>query len=159
LELLGFLMERYDHVSYERICSGMGIPNIYAFFKEARGMEEPAWLAKALEGSSDPTPVIVNAALDDERSCELCRATLDTFVTVLGAEAGNLGLKVLATGGVYLGGGIPPRILSALEEGSFMDAFLAKGRLSHVLAPVPVYVVLNPKSALLGAAHFGLDMS
>jgi glucokinase len=102
--------------------------------------------------------VIANAALDDERPCELCVATLDTFVSILAAEAGNLALDVLATGGVYLGGGIPPRILPALEGGRFMESFTRKGRMSRLMARVPVHVVLNPQVALLGVACHGLEL-
>lgn len=158
IKLLRYLHDRFDHVSYERICSGMGLPNIYRFFKDTGAYEEPDWLAERLALASDPTPVIVTAAFDEERPCPLCQATLEMFVAILGAEAGNLALKVLSTGGVYLAGGIPPRILPALEKESFMDAFLRKGRLSHLLAPMPVRVVLNSRAALLGAVHYGLEM-
>lgn len=159
IRLLRYLHDHYDHVSYERICSGMGLPNIYRFFKETERYEEPAWLADLLANAADPTPVIVTAAFDETRPCQLCQATLEMFVSILGAEAGNLALKVLSTGGVYLAGGIPPRILPLLERGAFMTAFLRKGRLSHLLAPMPVNVVLNAKAALLGAMHFGLEMT
>ena len=158
IKLLRYLHDRFDHVSYERICSGMGLPNIYRFFKDTDAYEEPEWLAERLASASDLTPVIVTAAFDEERPCPLCQATLEMFVAILGAEAGNLALKVLSTGGVYLAGGIPPRILPALERESFVDAFLRKGRLSHLLAPMPVRVVLNSKAALLGAVHYGLEM-
>jgi glucokinase len=134
----------------------MGLPNIYAFLRDTGYAEEPDWLAEELAAADDPTPLIVKVALDGESPCELCIATLDTFVSILGAEAGNLALKVLATGGVYLGGGIPPRILPALEQERFMEAFRHKGRMSDLLARVPVHVILNPKVALLGAACDGL---
>jgi len=158
VDLLRRLLDRFDHVSYERVCSGLGLPNIYAFLKDSRYADEPAWLAERLAAAEDPTPVIATAALDGERPCELCVATLDTFVSILAAEAGNLALKVLATGGVYLGGGIPPRILPALEHGRFMESFQRKGRMSKLLARVPVHVILNPKVALLGAACRGLEL-
>ncbi|MCK4450516.1 MAG: glucokinase [Anaerolineae bacterium] len=155
--LLRYLQEGlgFEHVSYERVCSGRGLPNIYAYLRDSGTACEPAWLAEQLAAADDPTPVIVNAAL--ARECELCIATLDAFVSILGAEAGNLALKVVATGGVYLGGGIPPRILPALEQGRFMEAFRRKGRFSDLLARVPVHVILNPKVALLGAACHGLE--
>ena len=156
--LLRYLLESFDHVSYERVCSGMGLPNIYAYLKDSGYAEEPAWLAEDLAAADDPTPVIVNAALDSERPCELCVATLDVFVSILGAEAGNLALKVLATGGVYVGGGIPPRILSILERGPFMESFRSKGRFSDLMSRMPVHVILNPKVALLGAACHGLGL-
>ncbi len=157
--LLRYLQEGlgFEHVSYERVCSGRGLPNIYAYLRDSGTACEPAWLAEQLAAADDPTPVIVNAAL--ARECELCIATLDAFVSILGAEAGNLALKVMATGGVYLGGGIPPRILPALEQGRFMEAFRRKGRFSDLLARVPVHVILNPKVALLGAACHGLENS
>jgi glucokinase len=115
-------------------------------------------LTEQLAAAADRTPVIVDAAVDKKRTCELCVSTLNIFVSILGAEAGNLALKVLATGGVYVGGGIPPRILSALENGRFMETFVRKGRMSGLLARVPVKIILNPKAALLGAAHRGLEL-
>jgi len=157
VELLGYLQQRLGHVSYESVCSGRGIPNIYTYLKESGYADEPTGLREQLAAVEDPAPVIVQAALDEERPCELCAATLDMFVSILGAESGNLALKVLATGGVYLGGGIPPRILPALENERFTQAFRHKGRMSDVLASMPVHVVLNPKSALLGAASYGLE--
>ncbi len=157
-DLLRYLQHRFEHVSYERVCSGRGLPNIYAFLKDSGYADEPAWLAEQLAAADDPTPIIANAALHNERSCELCVATLNTFVSILGAEAGNLALKVLASGGVYLGGGIPRRILPALKHERFMEAFRRKGRLSDLLANVPVHVILNPKVALLGAACHGLEL-
>jgi glucokinase len=156
--LLRYLLDRFDHVSYERVCSGMGLPNIYAYLKDSGYAEEPPWLARELAAADDPTPVIVNAALDSKRPCELCVATLNVFVSILGAEAGNLALKVLATGGVYVGGGIPPRILSTLERGPFMESFRSKGRFSDLMSRMPVHVILNPKVALLGAACHGLGL-
>ncbi|MEZ4656289.1 MAG: glucokinase [Caldilineaceae bacterium] len=104
--------------------------------------------------NGDVTPIVINNALRDDAS-PLCRQTLDMFLGILGSEAGNMALKVLATGGVYLGGGIPPRILNALARPHFMQAFLNKGRLSAVLKEMPVRVILNPKVALFGAAYHG----
>lgn len=158
IELLRYLQGEFEHVSYERICSGLGLPNIYAYLRDSGFADEPAWLAEQLTAADDPTPVIVNAALDDEQPCALCVATLNAFVSILGAEAGNLALKVLATGGVYLAGGISPRILPALEHERFLEAFRNKGRFSDLLARMPVHVILNPKVALLGAACHGLEV-
>jgi glucokinase len=157
VELLTYLQRRFDHVSYERVCSGRGLPNIYAFLKESGYAQEPLWLADRLGASDDPTPVIVNAALDREEPCEICAATLNAFVSILATESGNMALKMLATGGVYLGGGIPPRILSALKDERFMRAFRRKGRMTDLMERVPVHVILNPKVALLGAACHGLE--
>jgi glucokinase len=156
IELLRYLQTLYEHVSYERVCSGKGLPNIYAYLRDVGYAEEPKWLVKRLAEATDPAPVIVNAALDEDRPSELCIATLDTFVSILGAEAGNMALKVLATGGVYLGGGIPPRILSVLKRGFFMEAFRRKGRMSALMSRIPVHVILNPRAALFGAACYGL---
>lgn len=155
LDMLRFLQERFDHVSYERVCSGRGLPNIYAYLKQTGDAEEPAWLAAQLDAAPDPTPVIIGAALG-EPPCALCATTLETFVSILGAEAGNLALKVLATGGVYVAGGIPRRILPALEGGGFMPSFRRKGRFADLLDRVPVHIVVNPKVGLIGAASLGL---
>jgi glucokinase len=157
IDLLRYLHRRLGHVSCERVCSGLGLPNIYAFLKDSGYAEEPDWLREKLAGASDPTPVIVSTALDETRTCELCMATLRTFVSILGAEASNLALKVLSTGGVYIGGGIPPRIVPVLQEPYFMQAFLNKGRFAEIVERMPVHVILNPKAALLGAASYGLE--
>ena len=153
INMLRYLQDQFGHVSYERVCSGRGIPNIYHFLKDSGYAEEPEWLAEQLAAADDLTPVIVNAALD-EKPPEICLATLDAFVSILGSEAGNLALKVMATGGVYLGGGVPPRILPALKQERFIQAFRHKGRMSDLLAQMPVHVILNPKVALLGAACY-----
>ena len=158
IELLRYLFDHFTHVSFERVCSGRGIPNIYKFLKESGYAEESPALAEQLVQAADLTPIIFEGALNAGAPDALCVATLNTFVSILGAEAGNLALKVLATGGVYLGGGIPPRILSLLEEGHFMQAFQRKGRFTDLLGHVPVHVILNPKIALLGAAYHGLEM-
>ncbi len=158
LELLRYLLARLDHVSYEWVCSGMGIPNIYAFYRDTGRAPEPDWLREQLVQVGDPTPVIVTNALSADSGCALCRLTLEMFVSVLGAEAGNMALKVLATGGVYIGGGIPPRILPLLMSERFRRAFLNKGRFARLLENVPVHVIMNPKAALIGAAAYGLEM-
>ena len=156
LDLLRYLLGQFGHVSYERVCSGRGLPNIYAYLRDTAFAAESPWVVEQLAAASDLAPVIVGAALHAEHPCGLCVATLDAFVGILGAQAGNLALTLLATGGVYLGGGIPPRILPVLESGRFMQAFLHKGRFGALLAQVPVHVIRNPKAALLGAASYGL---
>ncbi len=156
LDMLRYLLGKLDHVSFERVCSGIGIPNIYDYLRASGAGEEPAWLTEQLSVATDPTPVIVTAGLDAMRPCPLCQLTLDVFVTILGAEAGNLALKVLATGGVFIGGGIPPRILMRLVNNErFVDAFREKGRFESVLSQVPVHVIVHPRSALVGAAVRG----
>jgi glucokinase len=156
--LLAYLQDRYGHISAERVCSGSGIPNLYDYLRDSGRWPEPEWLARELARSADRTPVIMRAALDRDIDCVLCRETLRLFVEILGAEAGNLALKVMSTGGMYLAGGIPPRILPLLINGPFLDAFTYKGRMAELLEPMPVHVVLNPRTALLGAGRYGLEV-
>jgi glucokinase len=156
VDLLRYLQERHGHVSFERVCSGHGLPNIYAFLRDSGRAPEPPWLAEHLTSAVDPAPTIVNLALQPDAPA-LCAQTLDVFVSILGAEAGNLALKVMATGGLYVGGGIPPRIVAALERGAFMQSFSRKGRFTDLLSAVPVHVILTPKAALLGAARHGFE--
>lgn len=158
VDMLAFLLQRYGHISVERVCSGSGLPNIYDYLKASGYAPEPDWLAAELAGAEDRTPAIVRGATECPGRCELCCETVRVFVSILGAETGNLALKVMATGGVYLAGGIPPRILSFLTDGAFMEAFCNKGRMSDLLERIPVHVVLNPKTALIGAAAYGFDL-
>lgn len=157
LELLAFLQPRLGHVSYERVCSGIGIPNLYNFLFETGKYPQPDWLADELAAAEDPTPVIVRTA--QEGRAAICEATLDLFLAILGSEAGNMVLQVLATGGVYLAGGIPPRILPQLQGETFLRAFSRKGRFSDLLGRVQVEVITDPQSALHGAANYGLLMA
>jgi glucokinase len=153
--LLEFLRRRLGHVSVERVCSGIGIPSLYEYLRLGSGIAEGAALAAALLRQEDRTRTIVEAGLNPNGPDPLAAATVDLFVTILGAEAGNLALKVLSTGGVFLAGGIPAHVLPALDNGRFMRAFVAKGRLSAVLEKMPVHVVLA-RAALIGAATAGL---
>jgi glucokinase len=155
--LLRSLLEKYGHVSYERVCSGgMGIPNIYNYLKDNHYAQEDPAVAQAMATAADRTPIIVQAALN--QASELCMETLNVFVSILGAEASNVALKVMALGGIYLGGGIPPRILNKLKDGTFMAAFVKKGRFSDMLSHIPVYVILHRKPALLGSTYFGRSL-
>lgn len=157
MELLDHLMKRHGRVSYERLVSGPGLVNAYHFLRDTGKGKEPPWLAEQLR-HGDPAAVISRHALDGKSP--LCIQALDLFVSVYGAEAGNLALAIMATGGVYLGGGIAPRIVSKLREPGFMNAFTAKGRLSPLLMDIPVRVIMNPKTALLGAArHAALGLA
>jgi glucokinase len=156
VELLKHLLGKFGHVSYERVCSGRAIPLIYGYLRDNRFAEELPEVAEALHRAGDPTPILVERAMAGV--CDLSIATLNTFVSILGAEAGNLALKVMAMGGVYLGGGIPPKILAKLKDGTFMASFVNKGRFAEMLAQVPVYVILNEETALLGAAAYGLEL-
>ena len=148
--LLLYLEARFGHISYERVCSGIGLPNLYAFLKDTGRHPEPHWLGEALRQAPDRTPLIVQAALDGR--AEICEATLDLFTAILGSEAGNLALKLMATGGIYLAGGIPRRILPWLSKPQFREFFIDKGRFAEILSRIPVHVLLNPDAALLGAA-------
>ncbi len=151
-ELSAYLVSKLGHVSYERIISGPGLYNIYLFLKElGRFGSEPDWLSQRLR-QEEPGAVISELALS--RESELCVKALDIFVSIFGAEAGNLALKALAVGGVYLGGGIAPKIIEKLKDGTFMNAFTSKGRLSNIVSDIPVKVILNDKTALLGAVNF-----
>ena len=154
-ELLAYLRPRFGHVSWERVGSGSGIPNIYAFLKDSGRWPEPPWLAAQLAAASDPVPLIIGSGM--ENTSAICKAALDLFVAILAAEAGNLALKVLALGGVYFGGGIPPRVLPLLRAPAFRDAFIAKGRFSELLARIPLRVITNPEAGLWGAARFGME--
>jgi glucokinase len=152
IDLLRFLRQKYNgRISFERVVSGMGLSNIYEFLREVRGMEEPAWLAKRI-AIEDPNAVITELAL--AAKSEICEKAMDMFVSAYGAEAGNLALKVLSVGGLYVGGGIAPRILEKLKDGAFMKAFIDKGRLSQLLVNMPVRVILESRSALMGAAAY-----
>ncbi|MGB3700021.1 MAG: glucokinase [Anaerolineales bacterium] len=155
LQLLNYMDPIFGHVSYERVCSGMGIANLYAFLRDKKGLEEPDWLGKQLAEVPDPTPVIAQAAL--ENKAEICTQTMDLFVSILGSEAGNLALKILATGGIYLGGGIPRRVLPLLRGETFKQGFLDKGRFTDMLTRVPVYVITHPHAGVFGAACIGLQ--
>lgn len=157
IELLNYLHPHFGHVSYERVCSGMGIPNLYAFLKDSGRFTEPEWLRDEIASAEDVTRIIVQLAV--EGKAEICVETLKLFVSILGSEAGNLALKVLATGGVYLAGGIPPRILPQLKEKNFIESFTHKGRFENWLAKVPVHVIVNPSIALLGAVCHGLEVN
>ena len=149
-QLLLYLRGEYGRVSYERVVSGPGLCNIYRFLRDFRRMPENHDLAREML-SGDPAAIISRAALAG--SCPLCCHTLDLFVTLYGAEAGNAALRYLATGGIYVGGGIAPKILHALKGPAFMTSFTAKGRLTPLLESIPVKVILNDRAALLGAAR------
>ena len=152
IRLLQYLCKTlHGRVSFERVVSGLGIKNIYAFLRDAEHMEEPAWLRERL-AAEDPNAVIGQCAEDG--SSPICFETMQIFAGAFGAEAGNLALKVLSTGGMYLGGGIAPKILKTLRSGVFCDAFLDKGRMRPLLEAMPVRVILDETCALLGAAAY-----
>ena len=153
IELLRFLKQKYNgRVSFERVVSGMGMRSIYEFLRDVKGMEEPVWLAQKIAAVDDANSVITEMGL--AAKSELCAKTLDMFVSAYGAEAGNLALKVLSVGGLYVGGGVAPRILEKLKDGTFMRAFTDKGRLSQLLVNMPVRIILESRAALMGAAAY-----
>jgi glucokinase len=152
-ELQAWMWRRFDHVSYERVCSGSGIPNLYDFLEE-RGVapEEPS-VRDRLAAAEDRSPVIVEAAFDERVPSALCLATLELFASILAAEAGNAALRGVATGGVYLGGGMPRRVLPLLERPSFIERFRRKGRMSEFVGRIPLHVIVARGTALRGAAY------
>jgi len=149
-ELWGYLHQRYGHVSIERVVSGSGLVNIYMWLKDSGRIDEPKWLRQKFK-NYDPAKAITHAALAGKDSG--CVKALNMFVSIFGSVAGNLALNDMTMGGVYLGGGIPPKILSKLKEGIFMEAFSNKGRFKTFLEQIPVKVILNDKAALIGAAY------
>jgi glucokinase len=152
IDLLRYLIKKFGHVSYERVVSGPGIANIYAFLRDSRRLDEPGWLKEKIAAAKDVSAVISQEAL--AVSSAIAVQTLDLFVSVYGAEAGNLALRGKATGGVYVGGGIAPKLLAKLEDGTFVRAFVDKGRYRELLSSIPVRVILNDQAALQGAAFY-----
>ena len=150
IELLSYLIKRFGHVSYERVLSGPGLFNIYSFLRDAGYGKEESWLSDRLR-QSDPSAVVSEAGLAGES--DLCVRALEMFVSIYGAEAGNLALKAMAVAGIYVGGGIAPKIIEKLRSGTFTRAFTDKSRLSALLEKVPVRVITNPKTALYGAGR------
>jgi glucokinase len=151
IELLRYLQRRYPHVSWERVVSGMGLLDLHDFLRQYRKAPAPAWLAEEMR-AGDAAAAIARAALHG--SDEICSETLQRFVRLYGAEAGNLALKTMSRGGLFVGGGIAPRILPLLQTGEFLQAFLHKGRMRHVLEAMPVRVILSERAALLGPALY-----
>ena len=152
IELLTWLMQKFNgRVSFERVVSGPGLTNIYTFLRDQKRMEEPAWLRQRME-TEDPNAVI--GEVGEAGKSELCAKAIEMFVASYGAEAGNMVLKVLATGGMYLGGGIAPKMLKTMQGGAFMQAFTDKGRLSDLLVHTPVRIILESRAALMGAAAY-----
>jgi glucokinase len=154
--LLKYMLKRFDHVSVERVCSGIGIPSIYEYLGDVEQIPEKPEIAQAIASATDHTAAITNSAFDEYNPSDLCKATVDTFVSILASEAANMALKVMATGGVYLAGGIPLHMAHPAEKSRFMETFKRKGRFSQLMDHIPVHVILN-RAALLGSAAYGLE--
>jgi glucokinase len=157
IDLLRYLRDRFGHVSYERILSGPGIQHVFDFLRDTTGRQPTAPLAEQLAAGGDPSVAITHAGLAGEDP--LCVETLTLFATLYGAEAGNLALKCVAVGGVFVGGGIAPKILPVLEGGAFLKGFVDKGRFRPLLEALPIQVALEPRAGLLGAAHYAAGMA
>ncbi len=151
LELFRTLYKKFKHVSWERVLCGTGLINIYEFLCVYRKSPTPDWLKKKMQ-EADPARVVTDAGLAGE--CPVCEEALDVFAHLYGAEAGNLALTLMATGGVYLGGGIAPKTIKKLKSSLFLESFLDKGRMRKILQDIPVKVIMNDRTALLGAGHY-----
>jgi glucokinase len=150
-ELLQYLQKRYEHVSWERVLSGPGICNIFDFLRDVKNWEEPTWLKEKMK-EEDPAAAIGTSAIE---GCPISMETLQIFVRYLAVEASNLALKLNATGGIFIGGGISPKIWNERLQVIFLEHFLQVGRLRVLLEAIPVHIVMNTRAVLLGAAHYG----
>jgi glucokinase len=156
MDLLRFLQKRYGHVSWERVVSGMGLVDLHDFLRSFRKSAVPPWLGEEMR-VGDSASAISRAAMAG--SDDICIETMDLFVHMYGAEAGNFALKAMSRGGMYVGGGIAPKILPLLQRGTFVEAFLAKGRMRHVLEAMPLHVILNDRTALYGPALHAVQLA
>jgi glucokinase len=155
IELLRHLRSNYLHVSYERVLSGPGLHAIYEYVRDSK-KNEPTWLSEQIK-VGDPAAVIAEAGLKGQ--ADIAKQALDLFASVYGAEAGNLALKAMTLNGVYLGGGIAPKLLAKLKDGTFMKAFINNGRYKNLLSSIPVKVIMNQQTALLGAASIAASLA
>ena len=158
IRLFQYMQQRFEHVSYERVCSGVGIPHVYDFFRDSEKTEEPPEITERIATSGDRTKAIIQTALDPARPSPRCISTVETAVSIMGAEAGNLVLKVLAVGGVYLAGGIAVHLKPILNSPLFLKSFRHKGRFAEVMSRVPVHLMTG-KVGIAGAAAYGLKMA
>jgi len=156
IRLLHYLLPRFGHVGVERVCSGIGVPNVYEFLRDEENIPERPDIVQSIASAKDRTKAIVEAAFDPQHPSELCLATVDLLVSILASEAGNLALKVLATGGVYLAGGIALHLVKLLQTPQFVQTFSRKGRFKELMEQMPIHIITT-RAALLGAATFGLQ--
>jgi len=155
MRLLAFMRQRFDHVSFEHVCSGVGIPQVYEFFRDSEKTPEMPGTTEGIALAGDRTKAIIQSALDPAAPSQRSVATIETVVSIMGSEAGNLALKVLAVGGVYLAGGIPVHILPVLRSARFLQSFRHKGRFSEMMSRIPVHLMIS-KVGIAGAAAYGL---
>ena len=154
IKLLEYLFNSFDHVSYERVCSGQGLYNIYKFLKDENICVEPSWLKDLLKNARDHPKIISQNALSKKNAETITVKAVDTFVAIMAAEAGNMAMRYNAKGGVYIGGGIAPKIIPLIKKDKFMKSFRRKGRLSGFVSDIPVKVILRPEANLYGLANF-----
>jgi glucokinase len=158
IRLLQYMLRKFDHVSFEHVCSGIGIPNIYAYLRDVECISEKPDVAALIAAAADPSVEIIHHALNSADASKLCAATVDMFASILASEAANLAVKVLATGGVYVAGGVGVHTLAALRKPAFMQSFKRKGRFAELVARIPIHVVVS-QAGLAGAASCGLENS
>lgn len=158
IRLLEYLFKRFDHVSFEHVCSGIGIPLLYEYLRDVERIPESPEVAQLIASAPDPSFVIIDHGLGSSELSKLCAETIDLFVSILASEAANLALKVLATGGVYVAGGVAVHTLDALWKPGFMQSFKRKGRFAELMARMPIHAVVS-QAALAGAAAYGLENS
>jgi glucokinase len=158
IHLLEYMLKLYEHVSFEHVCSGIGIPHIYKYLRDVEHLPEKPEVIKKIETAADPSMVITDHARDSSNPSELCVATIDTFVSILASEAGNLAMKFLSTGGVYLAGGVVTHTMSVIKSPLFMQCFKCKGRFAELMERIPIHVIVTP-AGLAGAAACGLEGS
>jgi len=153
-DLLMYLQKKYGHVSCERVLSGPGLNDIYNFLRDTKKAEEPAELSQQMSATADPSPLISRFALEGKYA--ICEQALSIFVLVFGAEAGNCALRYMSTGGIYIGGVIAAKIAPKMQDGTFIKAFLDKGRMETLLKDMPVQIIANDDAGLIGAARYTL---
>jgi glucokinase len=158
IHLLEHMLKKFDHVSFEHVCSGVGIPNIYEYLRDVERIPETPEVARLVASAGNPSFVIISHAQASENQSKLCQATIEMFASILASEAANLAVKVLATGGVYIAGGVAVHTLGALQRPAFMERFKRKGRFTELVARIPIHVVVS-KAGLTGAAAYGLENS
>lgn len=156
IRLLHYFLPHFGHVGVERVCSGIGVPNIYEFLRDEEAIPERPEIAQLIASAQDHTRTIVDAAFDLQHPSELCLVTADLLVSILASEAGNLALKVRATGGVYLAGGIALHLVKLLQKPQFVQTFTRKGRFKDLMERMPIHLIIT-RAALVGAATFGLQ--